>query len=211
MEDQFSSPEAHWSPMATGKQLIFFSKKLSSASRHLCNQWLPFHLSCLLSMTALKGFLINIIKICLVTKNCEVCWHTIPLVSPQCVSMCHIQTCICILLFCFKKKMHCPIALFFTSLSSFPKWSSLMIITRLKIHQWFLVSLQKALRMSSWFSILLKLSYWVSERKILQNISIECPQTLFLLLAMSNQQLFWFQLSSASSCLLLPHLEYAFK
>lgn len=130
---------------------------------------------------------------------------------PHNVSTCHIQTCICILLFCFKKKMHCPIALFFTSLSSFPKWSSLMIITWLKIHQWFLVSLQKALRISSWFSILLKLSYWVSERKILQNISIEWSQILFLLLAISNQQLFWFQLSSASSCLLLPHLEYAFK
>lgn len=107
----------------------------------------------------------NIIKICLFTKNFKVCWHTIPLVSPQCVSTCVIAK--LVFVSCsFVLKRKCTVPLHFSLLPCplFPKWSSLMIITWLKIYRWFLVSLQKALRMSSWFSMLLKLSYWVSER-----------------------------------------------
>lgn len=118
-------------PMTTGTWLTSPTRP----PHQLCNQWLSFHLSFYLLITALKSSLtksqrfVSFLFVKNLQESSDIPLHVLLChVFPTCIS----QICLFILFFFSRQIIHSHITVLFTPPSTFPNWSSLMT-SRLKI------------------------------------------------------------------------------
>lgn len=196
-------------PMTTGTWLTSPTRP----PHQLCNQWLSFHLSFYLLITALKSSLtksqrfVSFLFVKNLQESSDIPLHVLLChVFPTCIS----QICLFILFFFSRQIIHSHITVLFTPPSTFPNWSSLMT-SRLKISFFWFVLHQKVFIKDTllmlYVAALVLMSMW--EKNIpQQQLWIWTNSLLF---AMSNKHIFLFLLFSASLCLILPQLWHVCK